>query len=61
MIKADSGDVERETSVPGPEDLSDTDLGLNPPTSMLYEPGPRRRFWNEERNYSAEKYFSNLL
>ena len=45
MIKADSGeDVERETSVPGPEDLSDTDLGLNPPTSMLYEPGPRRRF-----------------
>lgn len=31
-------------SLPGPEDLSETDLGLNPPTSMLYEPGPRRRF-----------------
>lgn len=31
-------------SLPGPEDLSETDFGLNPPTSMLYEPGPRRRF-----------------
>lgn len=34
----------KSISLPGPEDLSETDLGLNPPTSMLYEPGPRRRF-----------------